>query len=56
MKAKTTAPGPPTDYEARVKAMTLATQHSKNCSSDTLVKIADKIYLFLLGEKQPPVS
>lgn len=41
-----------TDYEVRVKAMTLATQHSKNCSSDTLVKIAEKIYHFLQGKKQ----
>lgn len=41
----------PTEYEKRVKAMTLATQHSKNCHSDTLVKIAERIYDFLNGKK-----
>jgi hypothetical protein len=41
----------PEDYEVRVIAMKLATQHSRNCSSTTLVKLADTIYKFLKGEK-----
>lgn len=41
-----------TDYDVRVKAMTLATQHSRNCNKSTLVKLADVIYKFLKGEKQ----
>jgi hypothetical protein len=39
-----------TDYEMRVKAMTLATQHSRNCHSATLIKLADTIYDFLTGK------
>lgn len=40
------------DYDVRVKAMTLATQHSRNCQKATLVKLAEVIYKFLKGEKQ----
>lgn len=40
------------EYEIRVKAMTLATQHSRNCQTSTLIKLADSIYLFLTGQKQ----
>jgi len=41
----------PEDYEVRVIAMKLATQHSRNCSSVALVKLADTIYKFLKVEK-----
>lgn len=39
-----------TEYDMRVKAMTLATQHSRNCHSSTLIKLADVIYNFLTGK------
>lgn len=45
---------PPSDYEMRVKSMTLATQHSRNCHSTTLVKLADTIYDFLTGKPHKP--
>lgn len=38
-----------TDYEIRVKAMSLAIQHSRNCQSSTLIKLADAIRKFLNG-------
>lgn len=44
---------PISDYEIRVIAMKLATQDSRNCHSTTLVKLADTIYAFLTGKKQP---
>lgn len=45
-------PETPSDYEVRAMAMKLATQHSKNCHSATLIKLADSIYSFLTGKKQ----
>lgn len=39
-----------TEYDMRVKAMTLATQHSRNCQTSTLVKLAENIYKFLTGK------
>lgn len=49
-------PTSPTDYEIRSMAMKLATQHSRNCHSTTLIKLADSIYQFLIGKKQPKNS
>lgn len=55
---KSTSPNPLftpkeiSDYDMRVKAMTLATQHSRNCNRSTLVKLAESIYKWLKGEKQ----
>lgn len=42
----------PSDYEIRSNAMKLATQHSRNCHADTLIKLAEKIYLFLKGKSK----
>lgn len=46
----------PEDYEIRVIAMKLATQHSRNCAATTLIKLADTIYDFLKGVKQKKVE
>lgn len=37
----------PTEYDKRVKAISLAIQHSRNCHSETLIKLAEKIYQFI---------
>lgn len=50
---KKETPAQTSDYEIRAMAMKLATQHSRNCQSSTLIKLADTIYLFLTGKKQP---
>lgn len=44
----------PTEYEKRVKAISLAIQHSRNCQGETLIKLADKIYAFINGRIAKP--
>jgi hypothetical protein len=40
----------PTEYDKRVKAISLAIQHSKSCHSETLIKLAERIYNFISSD------
>lgn len=39
------------EYEKKVKAISLAISHSRNCHSETLIKLANSIYDFINGKK-----
>lgn len=53
MQKNNKQPEKTTEYEKRVTAMKLAIQHSRNCHSDTLVKLAKRIYDFINGKNIP---